>query len=553
MTIDVVTIDVVIPSFNGATWLMTVLPEIKPLVRRVIVVDGGSEDGSQELCEHLNVEVVQLDGNPGFPLACNKGFEASDADAVLLLNNDVAIEDRDAVEKLAAKMTQGVKIVGACGAFLLPDFDYAGKDFTEPGLPYDYIPFWCALIDRKIYLDLGGLDESFGLGYSEDVDFCMRAETLGYKMDVAPCGIRHLSKGAETLRTIGFGEYDILQACRKNMNLLMKKHRLPRILVVRLDAYGDILMTAPAVKALRVKYPHSTIYWLARPGCHEAVEMCDVADYVLQFGDPGTMKFLETERLDLLFNFNDYPLNLDVRLRFKGRRIYGSHMIQNQVEGAEQVTYYNRCWRVGKEITTQRVWHALCAGVTLDSEAPPIAKRYLMDRSVALPNGKPLVALHGGSGGGDAKCMIPTLYAEIVEDLNQCGYCVILLGHYEHDYLCAEACKGLDVVNLVRQTRFSQLPGVLTRCKGVISTDSAIRHVAVGCGVKSLGIFTLADPKSCGNYIGHTDVQSMVYCSPCWEVNGDFNCCMTGRAHLQCWKTMRSKDIVAEFQKMVAR
>jgi GT2 family glycosyltransferase len=38
------------------------------------------------------------------------------------------------------------------------------------------------MIKREVFDKIGLLDEQFGLGYHEDVDFCIRAEDAGYKL-----------------------------------------------------------------------------------------------------------------------------------------------------------------------------------------------------------------------------------------------------------------------------------------------------------------------------------------------------------------------------------
>ncbi|MFQ5444002.1 MAG: glycosyltransferase family 2 protein, partial [Nitrospinales bacterium] len=60
----------------------------------VIVVDNGSSDGSREMVEKSYpwVRLIRLPKNLGFAVACNRGIEASNADYVCLLNNDIEVE-----------------------------------------------------------------------------------------------------------------------------------------------------------------------------------------------------------------------------------------------------------------------------------------------------------------------------------------------------------------------------------------------------------------------------------------------------------------------------
>lgn len=81
--------DLVIPVWNERDSLAMVFPEIpRQLVRRVIVVDGGSSDGTQDVARALGATVVQQTAR-GYGRACFEGFLATEgADAVAFLDGD---------------------------------------------------------------------------------------------------------------------------------------------------------------------------------------------------------------------------------------------------------------------------------------------------------------------------------------------------------------------------------------------------------------------------------------------------------------------------------
>ena len=45
-----------------------------------------------------------------------------------------------------------------------------------------YVPFYCTAIKRKLFEELGYLDERFNPGYGEDADFCHRAMLARYEV-----------------------------------------------------------------------------------------------------------------------------------------------------------------------------------------------------------------------------------------------------------------------------------------------------------------------------------------------------------------------------------
>jgi glycosyltransferase involved in cell wall biosynthesis len=81
---------VVIPTFNEAASIAAVIAELpRDIVGRIIVADGGSTDGTQELARDAGAEVVAV--GRGYGLACLAGAQAaSDAAIVVFMDGDGA-------------------------------------------------------------------------------------------------------------------------------------------------------------------------------------------------------------------------------------------------------------------------------------------------------------------------------------------------------------------------------------------------------------------------------------------------------------------------------
>jgi glycosyltransferase involved in cell wall biosynthesis len=81
---------VVIPTFNEVESIGTVVAELpRAVVDRIIVVDGGSKDGTQDAAHHAGAEVVAV--GRGYGLACLTGAQAAtDADIIAFMDGDGA-------------------------------------------------------------------------------------------------------------------------------------------------------------------------------------------------------------------------------------------------------------------------------------------------------------------------------------------------------------------------------------------------------------------------------------------------------------------------------
>jgi GT2 family glycosyltransferase len=175
---------VVIGNYEGEHVLRDCLESLaaqtQPL-REVIVVDGASTDGSRRITEQHGARFLPA-SNQGLGFLYNRGVEASEAEYVLLLNNDVALEGQ-CVELLAAELASD----GTRFAADPTQLDWAGDQVIHarttlrrgrllrefiPGLHLDavvladeVVPTVSAhgaamLVRRSMFLELGGFDET---------------------------------------------------------------------------------------------------------------------------------------------------------------------------------------------------------------------------------------------------------------------------------------------------------------------------------------------------------------------------------------------------------
>ena len=99
-------VTVVIPTFNEAELIAAVVAELpRELVGRVIVADGGSNDGTAERARAAGAEVIAV--GRGYGLACLTGAQAAaDADIVVFMDGDGA-DDPAAIAAMVAPIRAG--------------------------------------------------------------------------------------------------------------------------------------------------------------------------------------------------------------------------------------------------------------------------------------------------------------------------------------------------------------------------------------------------------------------------------------------------------------
>jgi hypothetical protein len=234
-------VTIIIPNWNGADRLRTLLPALRrqsAQPARVVVVDNGSTDGSRGITEAEGLDFIALAANLGFAAAVNTGIGASSTRWVAILNNDVAPEP-GWLERLleAAERAQVEYATGRLVHWTRPDtldgcFDLLSRSglawragHGQPAARYmeprriRCAPFTAILLLRSLFDRVGLLDERFG-SYLEDVDFGLRCAAMGVEGLYEPsAAARH-----EGSATLGAWSPRMVELLSRNQMLLIAKH-----------------------------------------------------------------------------------------------------------------------------------------------------------------------------------------------------------------------------------------------------------------------------------------------------------------------------------------
>jgi GT2 family glycosyltransferase len=148
------------------------------------------------------VRIILNETNSGFSATANRGIKNSKYDLVLLLNNDVKLESDYFIHQLKYfesddtfgvmgrisgwdndMIQDGAKYPLFHGVKIKTSGNYILKDEKEmrQGLYSMYLSGANALINKKIFLAIGGFNEIFSPFYVEDYELSLRAGRFGYK------------------------------------------------------------------------------------------------------------------------------------------------------------------------------------------------------------------------------------------------------------------------------------------------------------------------------------------------------------------------------------
>lgn len=74
-----------------------------------------------------------------------------------------------------------------------------------------------------------------------------------------------------------------------------------KILIISLDALGNVLLNTSILKSIKRKFPESTIYWLTKENARPILENNQYIDYIYSWNEMDRM-ILRTMKFDYLFN-----------------------------------------------------------------------------------------------------------------------------------------------------------------------------------------------------------------------------------------------------------
>lgn len=195
--------DIVMPVHNGLTYVAEAIASIAESTTlinyRLILVNDASDTGTTKFLEKTtseldNASLLSNVSNLGFLQSCLRGFAASEAPYLLLLNSDVVVtadwlprllDCAESDERIAA-VNPLTNHAAHLELSMLPGASFLTMDRLLRARQPDYPDVvtgegFCLLLRRAALDNVGFLDPIFGHGYCEESDLCMRLTTAGYR------------------------------------------------------------------------------------------------------------------------------------------------------------------------------------------------------------------------------------------------------------------------------------------------------------------------------------------------------------------------------------
>ena len=340
---------------------------------------------------------------------------------------------------------------------------------------------------------------------------------------------------------------------------------IERILLVQMADIGDLVLTTPAIAALREAHPLAQIDLLASAQALPIVPDA-LVDRLIPFQRNGAgagfyaapnlrmLLALRRRQYDTIVFFHHFTLRAGVfkfwlLVKASGaRRIVGlkNHNIGFLTDWVEDEGFGAR--------HQAQYWLNLVALLGANSSPrPALVKREAMPARARGASGVPIVVMHTGSGGySRARRWSPEGFAAVASGLQQAhGAEIVLVGQPEDDGRLVENLLQKKPTNLVGATTLPQLAGLIAEADLFIGADSGVMHIAAASGTPVLSLFGPSNPDAWRPWSpGAVVLRSGVECSPCSYVGHGIGA-REGCSARTCMKLLRARQVLLAAQRLL--
>jgi heptosyltransferase III len=272
-----------------------------------------------------------------------------------------------------------------------------------------------------------------------------------------------------------------------------------KILIVRTDRLGDVLLTTPVNSAIKERYPKAKIVWLVRPYAAPLLENNpDVDGVILDRDQPMDTLIKEVREQQFDAAVIVYPrwrtawatwrAGIPVRIgpTSKWYSLFFSQRIwQHRSEGKKHEADFNLELLEPLGIPFKRYSTTL----RLTEEERQKAHQVLEGHRISFQ--KPVIALHPGSGGSSQRWPL-SQFIELGDRLQEAGCDVLVTGGPGENYqnIMIDQMRRIPVFIAAGSVSVRELAAIYACTTLMVSNSTGPLHLAVAVGVPTVSVYS---------------------------------------------------------------
>ncbi len=344
-----------------------------------------------------------------------------------------------------------------------------------------------------------------------------------------------------------------------------------KILLFKIGAIGDTLMTTPLIRQLRNNFPHAQIDYLIGEHSYGVLDGNKHLDTVIKFDEKiffekdfkRWMKLIFKIRkrnydvifvLDKhwIFNLTSFMFGIKKRVGFDryGEGKFLTYKIPYFGRKHEIFYYLDLLRGLGVE-PNYNDWEM---EIFLSDKYLEFAERFWNENNLnnnvvvgVCPGG----ANNVGVGDDDLRRWDTIKYIELIKKLKERGFEVLLIGGKTDKEIEEIILKEVKCISAIGKTSLKESAALLKKCDVVVCNDSGPMHLASSVNNKVVSIFGPTHP--CEKAPLHKEsryIWKQIGCNPCYDLWGRFpKPCPYGK---RCMNSIKVNEILYIINKIIS-
>lgn len=344
-------------------------------------------------------------------------------------------------------------------------------------------------------------------------------------------------------------EFSLTLMFRKTLELYRKVCSEKKILIIKLGALGDLILSVPSLRAIRRKFSHHHISLLTGEKVYGVIYQCPYLNEIIVYRRKGQGKIIRMLKLARRLKREDFDIGIDLQNNWQSHlilflcRIFkrygynrkGGFLLTDKVEIKKEVVP-----PVQHQLRLLNLLNIGQIDERLELWTSPKDERCIKDFLCRewIGRGQRIIAINLFTRWETKNWGLENLSQLAAKLMKLYSARIVLIGEDKYRKKSEKFQSLLKdrIINAVGKTNLGQLISLLKRCYLLITPDSAAMHIAAAVETPFVALFGPTDPQ---RHLPPAEkfrvIKKKLPCSPCYKHN-----CLTKK----CMKKIRVEDVL---------
>ena len=357
--------------------------------------------------------------------------------------------------------------------------------------------------------------------------------------------------------------FRLINILKHKCNTDLTTTKISKILLLRTDNIGDVLLLTPTIKSIKKKYPMAELDVLVRPSVVDILAhnpdvtrviasrvpwfmaKHSIRDYIHLFRDIINIR---KARYDLIIDFRGDFRNIffylyfgNGKYRISSNRSGGGYLLTHVVDFNED------CHAIEKNNSLLYPLGIFSHNRTMSMTVVEEDRTALQAKvGQSLLNNNIIIGIHPGASSLTRRWSLDKFADVILEISSQFPCTIFVSGDHSEKSLGAELRRlvgpSTNMLDLTGLLSLKELAALLEKTSLFICNETGIMHLAIALNIKTISLFGPQLPRKYGHENGNSQILWKEFdCCPCLH---HLACKKSGTTLALCLDSITSKDVM---------